>query len=601
MVQVEAQRLDQSRQGSALQSWIRALELNKTVLGASIKTLFCLVSAMAETHGERIALLDEYTQLSYRGLIAQAVRYARWAQLQKLQVGDVVCLMMPNRADYVAIWLGLTRSGCPVALINTNLADEALLHSITAAGSSHLIVDATMLPAVMAVADRLPPRVRVWVRGDASVGPWPSLETETLSDARLDEREIALPQPADRALLIYTSGTTGLPKAANVSHRRVLEWGVWFAGMMDAQPADRLYNCLPMYHSVGGIVAIGAMLAKGGSVMIRPRFSAHRFWDDVTDHGCTIFQYIGELCRYLTASPSHPKERAHRLRLACGNGLHGDVWTNFQSRFAVPRILEFYAATEGVVSLYNCEGKPGAIGRVPAFLAHRFPVALIRCDLETLAPVRDAAGFCVACDVDEPGEAIGQVFRRGGDPARRFDGYTDEAASERKILRDVFAKGDEWFRTGDLLRRDAAGFFYFVDRMGDTFRWRGENVSTTQVADVVRSFPGVNDAVVYGVSVPGYEGRAGMAAITTDRACFDIAALAAHLEAHLPRYAQPLFVRCCVSLEMTGTFKLTKGTLVQEGYAAATDPVWFHDRRIGRFVGCDDAVVRGIADGSLRA
>ena len=199
---------------------------------------------------------------------------------------------------------------------------------------------------------------------------------------------------ADRALLIYTSGTTGLPKAANVSHRRLLEWSFWFAGLMNTGPDDRMYDCLPMYHSVGGVVATGAVLVRGGSVLIREKFSAHQFWDDVLDWDCTLVQYIGELCRYLVNAPENPRERAHHIRMCCGNGLRADVWEKFQKRFAIPRILEFYASTEGNVSLYNVEGKVGAIGRIPSFLTHRFPLALVKFDAATGEPVRDQRGFC---------------------------------------------------------------------------------------------------------------------------------------------------------------------------------------------------------------
>ena len=584
-----------------MQAWVRALEYTKVGPDARPAVLACRLNALAGTHGDRPALSGEEEQFSYRDLAAQSNRYARWAMAQGLAKGDVVCLLMPNRPDYVAIWLGVTRTGCAVALINTNMVAEALLHSIQAAGATHLIVAGALLPAMAAVADRLPPDLRVWVHGAPAPNPWSRIEPgiAKLSTEPLDAAECQDPEPADLALLIYTSGTTGLPKAAHVTHGRVLEWSLWFAGIMDAQPTDRLYNCLPLYHSTGGIVAIGAMLVRGGSVVIRRRFSAKRFWDDVADSECTIFQYIGELCRYLTMTAPHPRERQHRLRLACGNGLQGDVWNDFQPRFGIPQILEFYAATEGIVSLYNCEGKPGAIGRIPAFLAHRFPVALIKCDTETSTPLRNAAGLCIACGVDEAGEAIGQLPQASDVSARRFDGYTDQAASERKMLRDVFVKGDQWFRTGDLLRKDAAGFFHFVDRIGDTFRWRGENVSTTQVAEVLRACPGVTDAIVYGVTVPGNEGRAGMAAITADHR-FDFADLSAHLAANLPAYAHPLFIRRGTSLEVTGTFKLTKGKFVQQGYAASTDPVWFNDRAAGRFVALDAAMVQEIGDGKRR-
>lgn len=594
-------RSERASRRQATEAWVRALEYTRELRDRPDLTLCGLLDDLAATHGQRIALTDGRTTLDYQALAARSNRHARWAIANGLGPGDVVCLLMENQPDYVAIWLGLSRAGVTVALLNTNLAGDAVLHGIAAAGARTIIVGETLLPVMAGIAGRLPPRVAVWCHGRDGHHNWPALEPEieAMDAVPLTAAECRPPLVRDRALLIYTSGTTGLPKAANVTHARVIEWSYWFAGMMDAGPDDRLYDCLPMYHSVGGVVAIGAMLVKGGSVLIRPRFSASRFWDEVVDGGCTIFQYIGEICRYLAVSPPHARERSHRLRLACGNGLQRDVWNDFQARFAIPRILEFYAATEGSVSLYNCEGRPGAIGRVPPFLAHRFPVAIIRTDHETGEPMRDAAGLCIPCAADEVGEALGQVLDAGGAAARYFDGYTDPQASAAKLLRNVATDGDVWFRTGDLMRKDAAGYYYFVDRMGDTFRWKGENVSTTEVAAVMRGCPGVIEAAVYGVRIPGQEGRAGMAAITTDPA-FSIEAAWEHIASALPDYAQPLFVRCCQSLDATGTFKLVKGKLIAEGYAGTGDPVWFNDRAAGRFVRCDVGLVRSIEDGTRR-
>jgi fatty-acyl-CoA synthase len=584
----------------ATQAWIRALSAVKILDQAPTVTLPALLDGLAETHGDRVALLGEGQEFSYRALAAGANRIARWAVAQGFAKGEVVALLMPNCPDYVATWLGLTRAGCVVALLNTNHAGDALLHSLRIARATNVIVDSAFVPTLAAIADRLALDTGIWVQGDAA-SPWPRFETALAAcdDATLAAGEIALPQQRDTALLIYTSGTTGAPKAARVTHGRIVEWSFWFAGMMDARGDDRLYDCLPLYHSTGGVVAIGAMLVKGGSVLIRARFSASRFWDDVADGGCTIFQYIGELCRYLVASPPHPREREHRLRLACGNGLQREPWLAFAERFAVPQILEFYAATEGSVSLYNCEGRPGAIGRVPPFLAQRFPVALIRCDAETGTPLRDAAGRCIPCGPDEIGEAIGRVLDATATPARQFDGYTDSAASDKKLLSDVFAPGDRWFRTGDLMRKDASGYFSFVDRIGDTFRWKGENVATTEVAGVIRTCPGITDAVVYGVKLPNHEGRAGMATITTADG-FDLASLWAQLDKALPAYAQPLFLRIATGLDQTGTFKLTSTKLAREGYAQASDPVWFNDRAACGFIACDAALLQAIESGEKR-
>jgi fatty-acyl-CoA synthase len=377
-----------------------------------------------------------------------------------------------------------------------------------------------------------------------------------------------------------------------------MQWSQWFAGLMDVQPGDRMYDCLPMYHSVGGVVATGATLVGGGAVVLRERFSASAFWKDVLEERCTLFQYIGELCRYLLSAPPQREECAHALRLACGNGLSADVWPEFQRRFRVPQILEYYAATEGNFSLYNCEGRVGAIGRIPPFLAHRVPVALVKFDVEAGAPARDPSGRCVRCTPGEVGEALGEITAGSG--VARFEGYTDADASASKILRHVFAPDDAWYRTGDLMRQDEQGFFYFVDRVGDTFRWKGENVSTTEVAGVIGGLPGVSDVAVYGVSVPGTEGRAGMAALVAGEG-FALETLRRELAARLPRYARPVFLRIVPAIELTGTFKLRKQQLVREGYdpAAVSDALYFDDAARGAYVPLDAVLYQRLQSGQV--
>jgi fatty-acyl-CoA synthase len=319
----------------------------------------------------------------------------------------------------------------------------------------------------------------------------------------------------------------------------------------------------------------------------------------VARHDCTLMQYIGELARYLVNSPPHPREASHRIRLACGNGLRADVWESFTRRFAIPHVLEFYAATEGNLSLYNIEDKPGAIGRVPSFLAHRFPAAIVRFDVARGEPLRDAQGSCIRCAADEIGEAIGRI--EGAAPGVRFDGYTDARASEKKILRDVFKPGDAWFRTGDLMRKDAQGYFYFVDRIGDTFRWKGENVATSEVEEAIGRCPGVLDATVYGVEIPGNDGRAGMAALVVGEG-FDLAALRRHLDASLPSYARPVFVRIRAELETTATFKHQKSELARQGYdpGATKDAIYFSDPQRQTHLPVDAPLFERIQTGSVR-
>jgi fatty-acyl-CoA synthase len=614
---MSVQALDRTVPGSeggdsAAKAWLRALAATAPIAAHPQRTLPALIEELAETFGDAPALLSDRESLTYRELAARANRYARWALELGVAQGDTVCLMMPNRPEYLAIWLGLTRVGGVVALINTSLAGAALAHCITIVRPKHIIVAAELIGGVEGARPRLADQIRIWIHGaDHATFPRIDRAIERQSGARLAGSELRPVTIEDRALHIYTSGTTGLPKAANISHHRVLMWSQWFGGMMDTRASDRMYDCLPMYHSVGGIVAIGALLVHGGSVLIREKFSARQFWDDVRRFDCTLFQYIGELCRYLVLAPPHPHEGKHRLRLACGNGLAPDVWNAFKERCRIPQILEFYAATEGNFSLYNAEGEPGAIGRIPPFLARRLPTALIAFDVEQGEPVRDADGYCIRCSTNQVGEAIGRIPPSPSLPHMRgtaragagghFEGYTDAQDSRKKIMRDVFEPGDAWFRTGDLMRRDERGFFYFVDRIGDTFRWKGENVATSEVAQAMTECPGVLEATVYGVAVPGADGRAGMAAIVVDER-FDLAQLRAHLTERLPEYARPLFLRILGAMEVTATFKHKKSHLTRAGYdpALTDEAIYFNDAGRGAFVRLDKTLYARIQSGRMR-
>ena len=440
---------------SPLKAWVRALEITAPIARNTSVTFPVLIETLSDRFGAAPALLSDRDCLTYRALAQRVNQYARWAIEEGLAAGDVVSLLMPNCPEYMAVWLGITHVRGIVALLNTNLTDDSLAHSINLVAPKHVIVGADLVDTFAAVSSRLAPGVKIWTHGQGNHGfPRIDHEIQGVAGDRLQSSECALPSIMDTALYIYTSGTTGLPKGAKVSHFRLMQWSHWFAGMMDTRPSDRMYNCLPMYHSIGGVVATGATLVNGGSVLLRQRFSASHFWNDVVKWNCTLFQYIGELCRYLVNSPPHPREAEHRLRLCCGNGLRPDVWEEFTRRFRIPQILEFYAATESNFSLYNCEGKPGAIGRIPSFLAHRISVALVKFDIETGEPIRNEEGLCIRCSANEVGEAIGKILDDGSSPGSRFEGYTDKEASSRKVLRDVFVNGDAWFRTGDLMRKD---------------------------------------------------------------------------------------------------------------------------------------------------
>ncbi len=585
-----------------LRGALRSLRMTTHIAKNPGRTFPDVIEDLADRYNGSPALISRKETFSYRDLFERSNRYSRWAAAEGLQKGEAVCLLMHNRAEYLAIWIGIIRMGGVTALLNTNLVGPSLAHCIDIADARHIIVEAELLDAFLAVQPLLKTSPKVWIHGETRHNaPRVDAAVEQLPATALPRGERPALTIEDRALYIYTSGTTGLPKAANVNHYRVMLASYGFAGVMDTRATDRMYNCLPMYHTAGGLCAVGSLLIQGGSVVLRERFSAREFWDDVVRNECTLIQYIGELCRYLVNSPPHPNETGHRLRLACGNGLRPDIWEEFKRRFRIPLILEFYAATEGNVMMFNFEGKAGAVGRLPWFLEKRFPTALVRFDVESQQPVRNSDGFCIPCAPDEPGEAIGRIVNDPDRPSGRFEGYARAEDGEKKILRNVFEKGDAWFRTGDLMRKDKNGYFYFVDRIGDTFRWKGENVSTTEVTETINAFPGIKDANVYGVSVPGREGRAGMAAIVCEHSC-NLPALHAHLRRHLPDYAQPLFLRIRDSIDLTSTFKQKKVDLAAQGFDPdrISDPVFFNDPEAGRFVPLDRALHERIGSGDVR-
>jgi fatty-acyl-CoA synthase len=589
---------------SAAKSWLRAIELTSRIEADPLRLFADTIEDWAGRQPDRAGLISEAEIFSYRALAERINRYARWALSAGIEAGDTVCLLMPNRPDYLAAWLGISKVGGVVALINTKLVGPSLAHCINVAAADHIILAGELAAVFDTAAPHLNRMPKIWLHGSnaGETGSQTRIEAvlEELSGGRLSVAERRGVTINDRALLIYTSGTTGLPKAASISHRRIRNWGGWFAGLTDASIEDRLYNCLPLFHSVGGIVAPCSMLAAGASVVLAEKFSASQFWPDIARWDCTLFQYIGELCRYLLKAPASEFENKHRLRLACGNGLRGDIWEAFQARFAIPQILEFYAATEGNFSLYNVEGRPGAIGRIPALLAHRFPAAIVRVDAETGVPVRNQDGLCIPCARGEVGEAIGRIGT-ADDGGGRFEGYTDAGETEKKVLRHVLAQGDAWFRTGDLMRLDEAGFFHFVDRVGDTFRWKGENVATSEVNQAVMDCPGVADATTYGVEVPGADGRAGMVAIVVDNS-FDLGEFASHLARRLPSYACPAFVRISAALDTTETFKQKKQLLIGEGFdcGRVQDPLFFRDEKSGAYLPIDAAIYARIVGGSIR-
>jgi fatty-acyl-CoA synthase len=582
----------------AARAWRRALETTARATRDPERILSRAAIEWARKYGEAPALVSDGECFSFRALAARMNQYSWWALSAGVTKGETVALMMRNRPEYFAIWLGLIQVGAIVALIGHDLRAPALAHALRVARARRVIAAAECADRCADGVASLDDAIEIWVHGDSRSNALridlavSKRSGEPLAEG--DRRSVTLDDPA---LRIFTSGTTGLPKAAEVSHRRLIVWSHWFAGLAGLTPADRLYNCLPMHHSVGGVVAIGAPLVFGGSVAIAERFSARGFWDDVARWECTAFQYIGEICRYLIAAPSGSRQEPHRLRLAIGNGLSEEVWREVLHRFGPLRILEFYASTEGNVWLYNVEGKIGSIGRVPPYLMLRDPIALARFDQDSQMPARGVDGFCSRGAAGEIGEALGRI---GENPAARFEGYSEAVETEKKILRNVFEAGDAWMRTGDLMRRDADGFYTFVDRIGDTFRWKGENVATLEVAGVLSACPGVTQAFVYGVCIPGGDGRAGMALLKIDGR-FDLDVLVRRLEP-LPRHARPLFLRLAREIETTETFKPKLRFYVEQGFdpGRVEDPLYVFERELKAYVPLDAIRHEAIQNGTMR-
>lgn len=576
----------------------RTLKAVKSIAPDSENLVCDDVQAAVDEWRDSPAITFEGRSLTYGELDAMANRFAHWGKGLNLRRGQTVALFMPNRIEYFAVWYGLSKIGVVTALINNQLSGLALAHCLNISGASYVIVDPETSPVFAAARPLLEKPLTQWILGPAH-GDQRDLVQALKSCSQLppDKGVRGEIRARDTALLIFTSGTTGMPKAARVTHVRAQLYMRGFAGATGARAGDRIYVTLPLYHATGGLCALGAALLTGGSVVLRRRFSASHFWGEVVEEGCTMFVYIGELCRYLVNQPPSEDETRHKIRLAFGNGLRPDIWPVMKERFRIPEILEFYGSTEGNVSMFNFDGREGAIGRAPKWLRSRFNIRLVQFDVETEEPVRGTNGLCIEAGPGQIGECVGLI---GGDARSEYTGYVDKAASEKKVLRDVFEKGDAWFATGDLMKSDADGYFYFVDRIGDTFRWKGENVSTNEVAERLLACPGVKEANVYGVTVPGAEGRAGMAGLVVGPE-FDIKVFGERVAQDLPAYAQPLFVRILPALETTGTFKTRKMDLIADGFdpAKVKDPLFFHDPKKG-YVKLTRGVFEKISAGTVK-
>lgn len=519
---------------------------------------------------------------------------------QGFQPGQEVALFMESKPEFVAIWLGLAKAGIVSALINTNQRMDTLIHSITVVNCRALIFGTELSEPVDDVYEKLrekSPALEFFNFGSQDLckkAKTKSLQTILADSSPEDPQTLWSGNFADRLFYIYTSGTTGLPKAAIIKHSRYMFVGAGLRNLLCLKK-EIIYTSIPLYHLAGGIMGTSQCLIFDSSMVIKRRFSASQFWPDCIKYRATCAQYIGELCRYLLSQrPNEQVDKSHQVRLMFGNGLRPQIWREFTERFGIKQIGEFYGSTEGNANIVNFDNRPGACGFVSRILPIIYPVTLIKCDPLTGVPQRDSRGVCMRCGPGETGEFVGKIIE--GDPTRSFDGYANSEATKKKIVRDVFWRGDMAFSSGDLLEMDEYGYVYFKDRTGDTYRWKGENVSTMEVEAIVSDLLEQQDCVVYGVEVPNCEGKAGMLATTLPAASssaggapnqddnstkdgIDFPKLVREMKTKLAPFAIPVFIRVCDQIEATGTFKLPKVKLQQEGYniSKLQDPIYLVD------------------------
>jgi fatty-acyl-CoA synthase len=509
----------------------------------------------AARYGDRVFIRFGEQQLTYREANATANRYAAVLAARGVGRGDVVGIMLRNSPNAVLMMLAAVKCGAIAGMLNYHQRGEVLAHSLSLLDAKVLVAESDLLEAV----DEC---------GGSGVTPTTIEEMERLSATA----PTANPQSAsavlakDTAFYIFTSGTTGHPKASVMTHKRWLSALAIFGGLgLRLRGSDTLYSCLPLYHNNALTVAIGSVINSGATLALGKSFSASKFWDEVIATRATAFIYIGEVCRYLLNQPAKSTDRAHKVRLIAGNGLRPEIWDEFTSRFGIARVCEFYAASEGNTAFINVFNVPRSTGWAA------LPLAYVEYDSETGAPLRGEDGWVQRVPAGEPGLLLSPVNK-----LQPFDGYTDPSASEKKLVRNAFRKSDCWFNTGDVMSPQGMGHAAFVDRLGDTFRWKGENVATTQVERALGADNSVEECTVFGVEVPRTGGRAGMAAVKLrDGADFDGKALAHTVFKQLPAYALPLFVRVVESMEHTTTFKSRKVDLREQAYhSGVEDPVY---------------------------
>ena len=546
----------------------------------SKKSIGTVFQERAARYGDRVFLRFGDQRMTYREANATANRYAAVLAARGVGHGDVVAIMVRNSPNAVLAMLAAVKCGAIAGMLNYHQRGEVLAYSLGLLDAKVLIAETDLVSAVTECGAAGATDNTLTVD---------DLERFAVSAPAINPASASAVRAKDTAFYIFTSGTTGFPKASVMTHYRWLKALGAFGGLgLRLKGADTLYCCLPLYHNNALTVAVSSVLTSGATLALGKSFSASRFWDEVIANNATAFIYIGEICRYLLNQPPKPTDRKHKVRVIAGNGLRPEIWEEFTTRFGIARVCEFYAASEGTTAFINIFNVPKSTGISP------LPLAYVEYDPDTGAPLRDESGRVRRVPAGQPGLLLSPVNK-----LQPFDGYTDPAASEKKLVRNAFRDGDCWFNTGDVMSPQGMFHAAFVDRLGDTFRWKGENVATTEVEAALSSDPAIEECTVYGVEVPRTGGRAGMAAVKLrEGAEFDGKSLARAVYDKLPAYALPLFVRVVESLEHTTTFKSRKVELRDQAYGSdVKDPLYVLAGRDEGYVPFYDSYPEEVAAG----
>ncbi|CAG9567342.1 unnamed protein product [Danaus chrysippus] len=596
------------RDFKALYCYIKILRLssNLTKKNWSMPDIF---HDIVKKHPKKACFLFEDEVWTFQQVEEFSLRVSAVLRAQGVRKGDTVALMASNYPEMPATWLGITRIGAVAPLINTNQTGNTLLHSINIAKCDYVIYGSEFESAIQDVRKDIPNNIKLLKFTRRPLNASDGMKTAEAPEDFTHMLETTPPAPwslsegegfLGKLLYIYTSGTTGLPKAAVISPSRMvfMASGVHFLGGLNRK--DVIYCPMPLYHSAGGVITMGQAMIFGCTVALKLKFSASAYFPDCIKYKATAAHYIGEMCRYVLATPPSPNDRKHTVRCVYGNGMRPTIWMDFVNRFGIKRVAEFYGATEGNANIVNIDSKPGAIGFISRIIPAVYPIAIIKVDEDTGEPIRDSRGLCQTAKPYEPGVFIGKI--KPNNPSRAFLGYVDKEASEKKIVRDVLEHGDSAFISGDILVADELGYLYFRDRTGDTFRWRGENVSTTEVEAAISRVADQRDAVVYGVEIPNTDGRAGMCGIVDADGTLDLEKLAKDIAKDLPKYARPIFIRIMHSMDMTATFKLRKVDLQKEGYNPNTvkDKLYYLDPKHNKYISLGPEEYEKIISGQIR-